>query len=183
MSEPLAIEFAPQGAAAYVAALLCANKLALTPRRAAQQKQQHYPRPRQSVHSAARHPSAKTAGPRLPPGDHRRRNSQIRRKDGLGQSRHFRTLDAARKTEFASLVAEVADPRRSAADIAADMAFGAVLRSYRFRKYITRKDETTGAQARWAARLIIHTQDPTPPQPHPPQGCRQRHLPGARSCQ
>src|SRR5690606_31033105 len=70
---------------------------------------------------------------------------------------------AARKAEAASLMAEVADPRnRSAADIAADIAFGAALRSYRFRKYTTRKKDENGEPQKpdGLTRLIVHTQDP-----------------------
>src|SRR5690606_11282169 len=62
---------------------------------------------------------------------------------------------ASRKCEAASLVADVADPRsRSAADIAADLAFGAVLRSYKFKKYSTKsKDENGNQKSNGLARL------------------------------
>jgi len=71
---------------------------------------------------------------------------------------------AARKGEAASLVAEVPDPKsRTAADLAADLAFGAVLRSYRFRKYTTRKKENgeDAKQENGLQRLVIHTADPS----------------------
>ena len=69
----------------------------------------------------------------------------------------------ARKCETASLISEVADPRsRSAADIAADLAYGAVLRSYRFGKYTTRRKEENGEDQKpdGLTRLVVHTQDP-----------------------
>lgn len=68
----------------------------------------------------------------------------------------------ARRCETAGIVAEVADPRnRSASDIAADLAFGALLRSYRFKKYTTRKKDENGEQKQdGLARLVIHTPDP-----------------------
>jgi leucyl aminopeptidase len=48
----------------------------------------------------------------------------------------------ARKGEAATLVAEAADPGSISADVlAADLAMGALLRSYNFRKYRTRKSE------------------------------------------
>src|SRR5690606_26908557 len=70
---------------------------------------------------------------------------------------------AARKSEEASVVADLPDPRsRSAADIAADIAFGALLRSYRFNKYTTRQKDENGEEKKndGLARLVVHTQDP-----------------------
>ena len=68
----------------------------------------------------------------------------------------------ARKVEAASLVVEVSDlGGRATAEAAADLAFGAVLRSYKFDKYRTKKREENGDQKNdGLARLIIHTADP-----------------------
>src|SRR5690606_216071 len=71
-------------------------------------------------------------------------------------------LIAARKGDSASLVAEVADfGERPAADVAADLAFGAILRSYRFRKYATKPREDNGDKkpANGLTKLVIHTED------------------------
>ena len=70
-----------------------------------------------------------------------------------------------RKTESASLIAEIADAQRPAAEIAADMAFGAVLRNYRFTKYVTKREEKeengNGSAGREGlSRLVVHTADP-----------------------
>ena len=75
---------------------------------------------------------------------------------------------AARKTVGASLVAELAgNDGPAAADLAADLAMGAMLRSYKFGKYLTKekndKAEGDGADAAASdglARLVIHTADP-----------------------
>ncbi len=49
---------------------------------------------------------------------------------------------SARQDETASLIAEIDDmPSRSTADVAADLALGALLRSYRFTKYSTKPRE------------------------------------------
>jgi len=87
---------------------------------------------------------------------------QVKETDWVNLGGYLYAQITARKCEAASVVAEVADPRsRSAADIAADLAFGAVLRSYRFRKYTTRpKDENGEQKSDGLARLVIHTQDP-----------------------
>jgi leucyl aminopeptidase len=81
---------------------------------------------------------------------------------------------AARKTAEASLVAEVhgADIRADA--LAADLALGALLRHYAFRKYLTKKNGTNGAEEGASAngsaeqkpaqdrlaKLVIHCADP-----------------------
>jgi leucyl aminopeptidase len=71
---------------------------------------------------------------------------------------------AQRKTASASLVVELADCEgRDAADYAADLAAGAMLRSYKFDKYLTRKtpDSTTGGEAsNGLKRLRVHVEDP-----------------------
>jgi leucyl aminopeptidase len=52
---------------------------------------------------------------------------------------------SARKGEAATLLAEVADPGEASAEVfAADLAFGALLRSYAFRKYQSRKKSDDG---------------------------------------
>jgi leucyl aminopeptidase len=75
---------------------------------------------------------------------------------------------AARKASKASLIAEMAKANdRGAADFAADLAFGAALRSYTFRKYHTRRgeeasgngDEGSGSSDR-PQLLKIHVADP-----------------------
>ena len=66
---------------------------------------------------------------------------------------------AARKTESASLIAEPADLGDAGADaFAADLALGAALRSYSFKKYRTRKDDDeTSSQARDGLQaLTVH---------------------------
>jgi leucyl aminopeptidase len=95
---------------------------------------------------------------------------------GAGQPGQYKTLDwvhlggyafaqlSGRAATAASLVAEVADlTNHLPTDIAADLGFGALLRSYNFCKYQTQKrsgengDETPrdGLQ-----RLVIHTKNP-----------------------
>ena len=172
MSEPLAIEFASLKAPLqHVAALLCADKLALGPQTRALNGKANG-----AILGAAEAVEftgkAKTSFELLTPAglDVRRlvvigagQPDKAKETDWVNLGGYAYAQITARKTEVASLVAEVADPRtRSAADIAADMAFGAVLRSYRFRKYITRKkDEDNGERKPdGLARLIVHTQDP-----------------------
>ena len=54
---------------------------------------------------------------------------------------------SARKGEAGTLVAEPADPGEVSAEVfAADLALGALLRSYNFRKYRTRKSEESGEE-------------------------------------
>ncbi len=74
---------------------------------------------------------------------------------------------SARKTSSASLIAEVAGPAGpEAAELAADLALGAVLRSYKFSKYLTKnrpekpEGENGDAPADGIARLVVHTADP-----------------------
>jgi leucyl aminopeptidase len=62
----------------------------------------------------------------------------------------------ARKTASAAIVADLAG-----ADAAADIAFGALLRSYRFDRYLTRRSEENGeAKAEGPERLVVLTRDP-----------------------
>jgi len=71
---------------------------------------------------------------------------------------------ASRKGEAASLVAEVAGiaGAKAGAEIAADLALGALLRSYRFRKYQTRPGANGEGEPppSTLARLTVHCQDP-----------------------
>jgi leucyl aminopeptidase len=69
---------------------------------------------------------------------------------------------SARKTETASLIAELADTSsRSAGELAADLALGALLRSYNFRKYVTRKREDGEPEPTpdGIQKLVVHTAD------------------------
>ena len=60
---------------------------------------------------------------------------------------------SARKGETATLIAEAADPGEASAEVfAADLAMGALLRSYAFKKYMTRKAPEAGSGRRAAAR-------------------------------
>lgn len=87
---------------------------------------------------------------------------QVKETDWVNLGGYAYAQITARKCDSASLVAEIADPRnRLAADIVADLAMGAVLRSYRFRKYATRPKEENGEQKLdGLARLVVHTRDP-----------------------
>lgn len=74
---------------------------------------------------------------------------------------------SGRKAGSASIVAELAgEEGPAAADLAADMALGAQLRSYKFSKYLTKSREKAegenGAEAEpdGIRRLVIHTADP-----------------------
>jgi len=74
---------------------------------------------------------------------------------------------AARKADGASLIAEVADPGATSPDIlAADLAFGALLRSYTFDKYRTRRGNSNsndgeGEPSRnGLEKLLVHCADP-----------------------
>ncbi len=74
---------------------------------------------------------------------------------------------SARKISSASLIAELAGTDGPvAADLAADLALGAILRSYKFDKYMTKnrpekvEGENGDAQADGIRKLIIHTADP-----------------------
>jgi leucyl aminopeptidase len=54
---------------------------------------------------------------------------------------------SARKGETATLIAEAADPGDASAEVfTADLAMGALLRSYSFKKYVTRKPPENGAE-------------------------------------
>ncbi|HEX5959388.1 MAG TPA: leucyl aminopeptidase [Hyphomicrobiaceae bacterium] len=74
---------------------------------------------------------------------------------------------SARKTETASLIVELADTDRGGETLAADLAFGALLRSYKFNKYRTRprNGAGNGEDAERDARdglhkLLVHCADP-----------------------
>jgi leucyl aminopeptidase len=95
---------------------------------------------------------------------------------GAGQPDQYKMLDwvnlggyalaqlSGRKTAAASLVAEVAGaPNHLPAEIAADLGFGALLRSYNFGKYQTQKrsrDNENDTPGDGLQRLVIHTEDP-----------------------
>ena len=71
----------------------------------------------------------------------------------------------ARKGASASLVAELqGDDGPKPAELAADLALGALLRSYKFDKYLTKKPENGESNDKPASdgltRLVIHTADP-----------------------
>jgi leucyl aminopeptidase len=68
-----------------------------------------------------------------------------------------------RKCKAASLIVEVdGKSKHPAHDVAAAMALGAYLRSYKFDKYVTRKgeDEDTEPEKDGLAKLIVHCADP-----------------------
>jgi len=70
---------------------------------------------------------------------------------------------AARKGESASLIAELAKPGEASAEVfAADLAYGALLRSYTFNKYRTRRNgnDAEGEARDGLQKLFIHC--PTP---------------------
>jgi leucyl aminopeptidase len=76
----------------------------------------------------------------------------------------------ARKSTEASLVAEVAGATDKPETVAASLAFGALLRHYSFKKYLTKKNGDDAASANGAgeqkqtpdrlARLVVHCADP-----------------------
>jgi leucyl aminopeptidase len=69
----------------------------------------------------------------------------------------------ARKTKSASLIAEVPDGAGIKPDaLAALLAFGALLRNYEFRKYLTKKsgDEDGNGEADGLQKLVVHCVDP-----------------------
>ena len=73
---------------------------------------------------------------------------------------------AARKTESASLIADLADTGEASPEaLAADLAFGALLRSYTFNKYRTRRNGGNGDDGEREARdglrtLLVHCARP-----------------------
>lgn len=92
---------------------------------------------------------------------------------------------SARKGETATLIADPADTGDVSADaFAADLALGALLRSYTFKKYVTRSAEENGgeggaqrsAQARDSLRQAGRGKQSVPV----PQGGRRRRIPRAR---
>ncbi|MBN8912153.1 MAG: leucyl aminopeptidase, partial [Rhizobiales bacterium] len=74
----------------------------------------------------------------------------------------------ARKVAEASLVAEIAGGDTKPETVAANLAFGALLRHYAFRKYLTKKNGDEGAAANGAqkpvadrlTKLVVHCADP-----------------------
>jgi len=70
----------------------------------------------------------------------------------------------SRKTRAASIVAEVPgeDGEVNSAELAANLAFGAQLRNYNFRKYLSKSQKEDGEdqQADGLEQLVIHTADP-----------------------
>ncbi|MBA4174516.1 MAG: leucyl aminopeptidase [Hyphomicrobium sp.] len=73
-------------------------------------------------------------------------------------------LVLARKCASASFIAEIPDSNEKADLIAADVALGALLRHYTFKKYLTRKsssdDSASNGPRDGLTRLVIHTADP-----------------------
>jgi leucyl aminopeptidase len=70
---------------------------------------------------------------------------------------------AARKTKAASLIVDIdIDGNKGAGAVAADLALGALLRSYAFRKYLTKAGENNGngGAQNGPDKLVIHTADP-----------------------
>src|SRR4029079_11787033 len=69
-----------------------------------------------------------------------------------------------RKTKSASLLVEVPEGAGIKADaLAASFAFGAALRNYEFRKYLTKKtseDDANGETADGLQKLVVHVADP-----------------------
>ncbi|MGE0629618.1 MAG: leucyl aminopeptidase [Hyphomicrobiaceae bacterium] len=98
------------------------------------------------------------------------RAADVKDKDWVALGGYAFAQLAARKAASASLVAELTDAGApEASDLAADLALGAVLRSYQFDKYRTKKPESEkdggngeGSEAVKAGlqRLVIHTADP-----------------------
>lgn len=69
----------------------------------------------------------------------------------------------ARKAKSASIVAQLDAEEPSAVDLAANLAFGAQLRHYNFRKYqskATKDEESEEAQANGLEKLVIHCAEP-----------------------
>src|SRR5690606_32187685 len=172
MSERLAIAFAPFKAPLQpVAALLCAEELALGPETRSLDRKANGMVLR-AAEAAAFKGKAKTSFELLAPAglDVSRlivigagQPDQAKETDWVNLGGYLYAQIAARKSEEASVVADLPDPRsRSAADIAADIAFGALLRSYRFNKYTTRQKDENGEEKKndGLARLVVHTQDP-----------------------
>jgi leucyl aminopeptidase len=69
---------------------------------------------------------------------------------------------SARKTKSASIIAEAPDAGGTRSDaVAALLAFGALLRHYEFRKYLTKqKSDDEAAEPDTLQKLVIHTADP-----------------------
>jgi len=173
MSQSLAIEFAPLKAPLQpVAAVLSAPDLAFGPQTRAINGKANGAISK-AAEAAEFKGKAKTSFEMLAPAglDLRRllvigvgQPDQSKETDWVNLGGYAYAQITARKAETASLVAEVPDPRsRTAADLAADLAFGALLRSYRFQKYATRKKDENGEGPKandGLARLVIHTPDP-----------------------
>ncbi|MEQ1611903.1 MAG: leucyl aminopeptidase [Hyphomicrobiaceae bacterium] len=67
---------------------------------------------------------------------------------------------AARKAKVVSLIIDDAVEDKAAADIAADLAMGALLRSYTFKKYQTKATEANGNGKNGPDKLVILTANP-----------------------
>ena len=80
---------------------------------------------------------------------------------------------SARKGEAASIVADPADPGEASAEVfAADLAYGALLRSYTFKKYRTKKPPEDGAEEE-ATRGPAQARHPVRQAGRRRQGCSQ----------
>ena len=159
MPEPLEVQFVPLSAAPAGAVLLLAGQeLALGVGRARHRRaQQGRARPRPPA------PPTSPARPRRPSRSWRPPASTPRALILLGTGRAPKELDrlllggfafaqiSARKGEAGTLVAEPADPGEVSAEVfAADLALGALLRSYTFKKYRTAQER--GGRARRRSR-------------------------------
>ena len=68
---------------------------------------------------------------------------------------------SARKTKTASIIAEVPDAGIRPENVAALLAFGAALRQYEFRKYLTaKKPDDENGEPEGLQKLVIHAADP-----------------------
>jgi leucyl aminopeptidase len=172
MPDRLSIEFSPLSAPLQpAAAALCALDLALSP--AVQELNSKSGGALLKAAEAAGFKGKAKAAIELlaPPGlDVRRlvlvgvgRPDQTKEADRLNLGATAYAQLTARTTESASLVAEVENGAgRNAPEQAADLALGALLRSYRFAKYTTkpREDSDANGNRNGLSRLVIHTADP-----------------------
>jgi leucyl aminopeptidase len=169
MSEPLAIEFVPFTTALQpVTALLCAQDLALGAEGKALNAKSAGAL-MQAAEAAGFTGKAKSSCELLMPPrlDVRRLLmigagplAQAKESDWVNLGGYAYAQITARRTAAASLLVDVADMRpRESAEAAADLAFGAVLRSYRFRKYLKKPREENGEAPDGLTRLLVHAQD------------------------
>ena len=87
----------------------------------------------------------------------------LRRTTGCCSAARPAAAIGARKTKSASLIAEAPDSAGIKPDeLAALLAFGAALRHYEFRKYLTKKtgDEDGNGEADGLQKLVVHCADP-----------------------